>query len=135
MGYGAQVVLGFYRRACPRCESKKDNLKRTRCAERATIVCHWDGFLRCGALYVEGAVLIVERWILVRLRRRSLFIAELNTAIGILLEISTIGPMRQFRRSRRQVFEEIERAALAPLPGVPFEYAEWKPPRCIRLSC
>jgi hypothetical protein len=25
-----------------------------------------------------------------------------------------------------ELFEEIERAALAPLPGVPFEYAEWK---------
>jgi hypothetical protein len=34
--------------------------------------------------------------------------------------------MRRIGKSRRQLFEEIERPVLAPLPGVPFEYAEWK---------
>lgn len=34
--------------------------------------------------------------------------------------------MRQVGKSRRQLFEEIERTTLAPLPNVPFEYAEWK---------
>jgi transposase len=29
-------------------------------------------------------------------------------------------------KSRREMFEEIERAALSPLPLAPFEYAEWK---------
>jgi len=29
-------------------------------------------------------------------------------------------------KSRRELFKEIERAALKPLPAMPFEYAEWK---------
>jgi transposase len=76
---------------------------------------------------VEGAVLIVERWILARLRHRRFFsLGELNAAIGVLLEDLNNRPMRQVGKSRRQLFEEIERTALAPLPNVPFEYAEWK---------
>lgn len=76
---------------------------------------------------VEGAVLIVERWILARLRNRSFFsIAELNAAIAELLEDLNNRPMRHVGQSRRELFEEIERAALKPLPAAPFEYAEWK---------
>jgi len=76
---------------------------------------------------VEGAVLIVERWILARLRNRSFFsIAELNAAIAELLEELNNRPMRHVGQSRRELFEEIERAALKPLPAAPFEYAEWK---------
>lgn len=74
---------------------------------------------------VEGAVLIVERWILARLRHRRFFsLADLNAAIAALLENLNNRPMRRIGKSRRQLFEEIERPALAPLPPVPFEYAE-----------
>lgn len=76
---------------------------------------------------VEGAVLIVERWILARLRNRRFFsLTYLNAAIAMLLEDLNTRPMRHVGKSRRQMFEEIERAALAPLPPVPFEYCEWK---------
>lgn len=76
---------------------------------------------------VEGAVLIVERWILARLRNRRFFnLADLNAAIGVLLEDLNGRLMRHAGKSRRQLFEEIERTALAPLPREPFEYAEWK---------
>ncbi|MGY4501395.1 hypothetical protein ACVWYH_005326 [Bradyrhizobium sp. GM24.11] len=34
--------------------------------------------------------------------------------------------MRHIGKSRRELFEESERAALRPLPADPFEYAEWK---------
>ena len=34
--------------------------------------------------------------------------------------------MRRIGRSRRDLFEEIERSALRELPSEPFEYAEWK---------
>ena len=67
---------------------------------------------------VEGAVLIVERWILARLRNRRFFsLADLNAAIAVLLEDLNNRPMRHVGKSRRQLFEEIERAALAPLPS------------------
>lgn len=76
---------------------------------------------------VEGAVLIVERWILARLRNRTFFsLAELNSAVAELLEELNNRPMRHVGKSRRELFEEIERAALRPLPATPFEYAEWR---------
>lgn len=76
---------------------------------------------------VEGAVLIVERWILARLRNRRFFsLADLNAAIAVLLEDMNNRPMRHVGKSRREMFEEIERTALSPLPPAPFEYAEWK---------
>jgi hypothetical protein len=34
--------------------------------------------------------------------------------------------MRQIGKSRRDLFEEVERKALAPLPATAFDYAEWK---------
>jgi transposase len=76
---------------------------------------------------VEGAVLIVERWILARLRNQCFFgLAELNAAIARLLTDLNDRPMRHVGKSRRQIFEEIERSALAALPAEAFEYAEWK---------
>ena len=62
-----------------------------------------------------------------RLRHRRFFsLPDLNVAIAALLENLNNRPMRRIGKSRRQLFEEIERPALAPLPPVPFEYAEWK---------
>ncbi len=76
---------------------------------------------------VEGAVLIVERWILARLRNRTFFsLTQLNAAIAELLEDLNNRPMRHIGKSRRELFEELEKAALKPLPDTPFEYAEWK---------
>lgn len=72
-------------------------------------------------------MLIVERWILARLRTRRFFnLVDLNAAIGGLLEELNNRPMRHIGKSRRQLFEEIERDPLSPLPSEPFEYAEWK---------
>ncbi len=76
---------------------------------------------------VEGAVLIAERWILARLRNQRFFdLAALNAEIARLLDQINGKTMRHVGRSRREMFEEIERAALRPLPAAPFEYAEWK---------
>ena len=76
---------------------------------------------------VEGAVLIVERWILARLRNQRFFsLADLNAAITLLVDDLNERPMRHVGQSRRQIFEEIERPALAALPPQAFEYAEWK---------
>lgn len=76
---------------------------------------------------VEGAVLIVERWIVAKLRNSQFFdLAALNAEIARLLELLNAKTMRHVGKSRRELFEEIERAALKPLPATPFEYAEWK---------
>jgi transposase len=76
---------------------------------------------------VEGAVLIVERWILARLRRQSFFsIESLNAQIAGLNDELNDRMMRRVGKSRREIFEAVEHEALAPLPSEPFEYAEWK---------
>jgi len=76
---------------------------------------------------VEVAVQVVERWILARLRNRRFFsLGQLNEAIRALLVELNDRPMRHLGKSRRQMFDAIEREALAPLPATPFEYAEWK---------
>jgi transposase len=76
---------------------------------------------------VEAGVLVVERWILARLRhQRFASLAALNAAISALLTDLNIRPMRRLGVSRRQLFEELDRPALASLPAEPFVYAEWR---------
>ena len=78
---------------------------------------------------VEVGVQIVGRWILARLRNRRFFsLAALNEAIRSLLVDLNDRTLRGWGRSRRQLFDELDRAALLPLPDEPYEYAEWK--RC-----
>jgi transposase len=75
---------------------------------------------------VEAAVLIVERWILARLRNQRFFsLTELNAAIRILVDELNARLMRKLGASRREFFESIDRPALLPLPAEPYQYAEW----------
>ena len=79
---------------------------------------------------VEAGVLLVERWILAKLRNRTFFsLTQLNEAIGELLEQLNNRPFKKLPGSRRSMFEETDRPALKPLPPQPYEYAEWKKPK------
>ena len=70
---------------------------------------------------------VVERWILARLRhQRFTSLPALNAAIAALLESLNTRPMRRLGVSRRQLFEGLDRPALAALPAEPFVYAEWR---------
>jgi transposase len=77
---------------------------------------------------VEQAVLIVERWLLGRLRHRIFHsLAEVNAAISDLMhELNEVRPLRRLGVTRRRLLEEIDRPALKLLPTTPYEYAEWK---------
>ena len=76
---------------------------------------------------VEVGVLVVERWILARLRNQRFFsLTELNAAIAALVADLNARPMRKLGVSRRQLFEELDRPALSPLPAEPYVYAEWR---------
>jgi transposase len=78
---------------------------------------------------VEVGVQIVGRWVLARLRHRRFFsLVALNEAIGELLADLNDRPLRGWGRSRRELFDELDRPALTPLPNEPYAYAEWK--RC-----
>ena len=75
----------------------------------------------------EAGVLVVERWILARLRHRQVFsLAELNEYIGELLERLNTRPFQKLPGCRRELFESLDRPAMRPLPPRPYEYAEWK---------
>jgi transposase len=76
---------------------------------------------------VEAGVLVVERWILARLRNQRFFsLSELNAAIAKLVVDLNERPMRRLGVSRRRLFEELDRPALDRLPSQPYVYAEWR---------
>jgi transposase len=75
---------------------------------------------------VEAGVLIAQRWILAVLRKRTFYsLAELNAAIRECLELLNTRPMRRLKKSRREVFESLDRPSALALPVRPYEYAEW----------
>ncbi len=76
---------------------------------------------------VEVGVLVVERWILARLRNKRFFsLAELNQSIRERLEEINDRTMEHLGKSRREFFEELDRPALKPLPAEPYQFAIWK---------
>jgi transposase len=77
---------------------------------------------------VEQAVLIVERWLLGRLRHRIFFsLADVNAAIADLMtHLNEERPIRRLGVTRRQLLEQIDRPALKVLPTEPYEFSEWR---------
>ena len=73
---------------------------------------------------------VVERWVLARLRDRTLIgLDEANKAIrGLLAELNE-RPMKHLGKSRRELFELLDKPALKPLPAQPYEFAIWKKAR------
>lgn len=79
---------------------------------------------------VENAVLQVERWVLAPLRNRVFFsISELNEAIAELLIKLNEKPLTKIGKSRKELFQEIDKEALKPLPRKPYEFATFKKAR------
>ncbi len=75
----------------------------------------------------ENAVLIVERWVLFRLRKQVFStLEELNEAIQVLLKELNERPFQKLPGSRRTQFETLDRPALSQLPVQPFEYTEFR---------
>jgi hypothetical protein len=76
---------------------------------------------------VEVAVQIAQRWIVARMRNETFFsLAELNERIAELLEDLNNRVMRRYGKTRRQLFEELDRPALRPLPAQRFVWGDWK---------
>jgi transposase len=79
---------------------------------------------------VEAGVLLVERWILARLRKFSFFcLADLNREILRLLDLLNHRPFQKLEGSRCSLFETLDRPALLPLPEQSYEFARWKKAR------
>ena len=75
----------------------------------------------------ENGVLQAQRWILAVLRHHTFYnIAEINVAIQECLAKLNSKVMRGYGKSRRELYELIDRPALKALPKEPYEFAEWK---------
>ena len=76
---------------------------------------------------VELGVKGIQRWILAKLRERTFFsIDELNIAIGELIDSYNNRVIRKVGKSRTELFLEIDRVALHPLPVNHYIYREYK---------
>jgi transposase len=76
---------------------------------------------------VEVGVQIAERWLLARIRNeRFESLGALNARLSELTADLNGRTMRTYKASRRELFERLDRPALAPLPDQPFEAATWK---------
>lgn len=77
---------------------------------------------------VEAAVRIAERWLLGKLRHKRFYsLGEVNAAVGDLLVWLNDEQIRRYqRRTRRQLFLEIDAPHLKPLPAQAYTLAEWR---------
>jgi len=78
----------------------------------------------------EVSVLVAQRWILAVLRDRVFTsIHDMNQAISGLLAHVNSRVMRHLGKSRKELWETLDRPALKELPAVRYEYAAWAKPR------
>jgi transposase len=78
---------------------------------------------------VENGVGIVTRYLLGRLRNRRFFsLAELNGATRECVTAINAKVMKRLKKSRNELFANLDRPALKGLPAERYSYAEWK--RC-----
>jgi transposase len=76
---------------------------------------------------VEVGVQVVQRWVIAKIRNRTFFsLSELNDAIRELVVKLNDRVTRHLGASRRSMFEQMERAALKPLPPEPYTFSKWK---------
>ena len=75
----------------------------------------------------EVGVQVVERWIMMRLRKQTFFtLVSLNQAIRFLLDDLNTRPFKKRPGSRLSQFECLDKPALKPLPDSDYEYLEIK---------
>lgn len=75
---------------------------------------------------VEGAVNIVYSWIFAKLRDMVFYsLQELNIAIWQALEQYNNKPMQRLKISRKELFNETEKAVLKPLPNALYEIKDF----------
>lgn len=79
---------------------------------------------------VEVGVQIVQRWIVIALRKQRFFsLEELNEVIAKLLAQLNQRRFRKRPGTRAELFEQLDRPALQPLPAQRYELGEWKTAR------
>jgi transposase len=78
---------------------------------------------------VENSVLLVQRWILARLRNRVFHsIEEYNHAVKILVTDLNNRKLQKLNKSRSELFVEVDKPNARALPLNPFVYRHWYKP-------
>jgi transposase len=78
----------------------------------------------------EVGVQIVERWIMMRLRKQTFYtLSSINLAIRLLLDELNRRPFKKKTGSRLSQFEQLDRPALRALPNSPYVYRHIKKAR------
>jgi transposase len=76
---------------------------------------------------VEAGVQLAERWIIARLRNRRFFsLSEANVAIRECAAVINARPFKKMDGSRAELFEQLDRPALRPLPATRYEFATFR---------
>ena len=76
---------------------------------------------------VEQGVLLAERWIIAALRHRTFFeLGTLNQAIAELRDRLNHRPFKKREGCRWDLFCQLDRAVLRPLPAQPYCFGDWK---------
>ncbi len=76
---------------------------------------------------VEAAVRVVTMWITAKLRNHTFFsIDEANKEVRRLLIELNNRQMKKLKKSRTELFRDLDKPSLKPLPSVRYEYAEWQ---------
>ena len=75
----------------------------------------------------ENGVLIVQRWILATLRNEQIYgLAALNNRLGALAAIANSKQFKLYPECRLQLFNELDKPYLRPLPAHRYVYREYK---------
>lgn len=75
----------------------------------------------------ENGVLLAKRWILAKLRNHIFYdIAKMNIEIEKLMEIFNGKTMKRLKKSRKELFELLDKPNSQPLPDKRYEFTEWK---------
>ena len=76
---------------------------------------------------VENGVLVLERWILFRLRdKRFTSLSEAQVAVAELLQDLNARPFQKLPGSRQDAFASLDKPAMQALPKQAFEYVEFR---------
>lgn len=75
----------------------------------------------------ENGVLIIQRWIIARLRHEQIYgLAALNIRLHELMAQANTKKFKQYPENRNELFHELDKPYLRPLPQQRFVYREYK---------
>ena len=75
----------------------------------------------------ENGVLIIQRWVLASLRHEKIYgLADLNARLRGLMNIANSKKFQRFPETRHELFEQLDKPALLPLPKERYIHRDYK---------